>query len=74
MSRTRTETCASCARFPLRAAVENKGVAECGGYEKPANWNSHACVLYNRAGDHEQRKRIVEQLRSAANSERGIDE
>lgn len=74
MIRARQETCASCARFPLRAAAENKGVAKCGGYEKPANWNDHACVLYNRASDVEQRKRLVEQLRAAEKKERKNDE
>lgn len=62
MSRTRPETCASCARFPLRAAAENKGVAECEGYERPTEWNEHACVLYNPASDIKDRKQIVIQL------------
>lgn len=62
MSRTRTETCASCARFPLRAAGENKGVAQCEGFDRPANFDDRACVLYLQAKDRDARRAIVIQL------------
>lgn len=69
MSRTRTETCASCARFSLRAAVENKGRAQCEGYERLANWNDSACVLYNRASDVKARAELVKRLRAEQDKE-----
>lgn len=75
MSRASTKTCASCARFPLRAAVENNGVAECGGYEKPATWSDSACVLYNAASNLSERRRMVEQLRAQSQkTQEGIHE
>lgn len=74
MSRSPGFTCASCRRFPIHEAVANGGAALCAGYERIQHFSDSFCVLYLRASDVEQRKRLVEQLREADNKERKNDE
>lgn len=69
MSREGAETCASCARFPLRDAVNNGGRALCAGYDVEKAWNHPATVLHLRATDRRERQMLVDQLEKLTSKE-----
>jgi hypothetical protein len=68
MSRATTKTCASCREFPLAASMKTQGRAQCGAFQRPADWNDVMCVLYNPASNLDERRRMVEQLRATDRS------
>lgn len=63
MTRQSTDTCASCSRFDLHAAIKNGGVAMCSGYEKLVAWTDTS-VLHLPAKDRASRAALVKQLRA----------
>jgi hypothetical protein len=72
MARATTKTCASCREFPLAASMKTQGRAQCGAFERPANWNDVACVLYMPASNLDERRRMVEQLRAQEKQKSGV--
>lgn len=64
-TRIRGVTCASCQRFPLDS-VDAGGAALCAIREKPERFDNPACVLYEQASDHQQRRATVAKLKQTA--------
>jgi hypothetical protein len=73
MARATTKTCASCREFPLAASMKTQGRAQCGAFERPADWNDIMCVLYMPASNLDERRRMVEQLRAQHNLNEGTE-
>jgi hypothetical protein len=69
MTRKSTDTCASCAKYPLHEAVKNGGRALCPDYGHLVHWTDTS-VLHMPARDIASRTPLVKQLRAQQQGEK----